>query len=163
MDESAGVEAYIDAGCPLSSISVEIFRGVQHIRARIGAAGGILEDMPTSSTSTREILPQLSNAAIVRWFKIVAIAEAVSWALLLTGMYFKYLATDRTDVLVSIFGALHGGIFILFVALSLLAWRRLRWSFGTLVLALVSAIPPFFTIPFEIWATRTGRLDPAPR
>ncbi|QHC02336.1 DUF3817 domain-containing protein [Epidermidibacterium keratini] len=121
--------------------------------------------MPTSSTSPREreILPQLSNATIVRWFKIVAIAEAISWALLLTGMYFKYLATDRTDVLVSIFGALHGGIFVLFVALTLLVWRRLRWSFGTLALALVSAVPPFFTIPFEMWASRTGRLDPTRR
>ncbi|GAB3308063.1 DUF3817 domain-containing protein [Epidermidibacterium keratini] len=138
---------------------------MQHIEAQITAAHGILGGMPTSSTSPREreILPQLSNATIVRWFKIVAIAEAISWALLLTGMYFKYLATDRTDVLVSIFGALHGGIFVLFVALTLLVWRRLRWSFGTLALALVSAVPPFFTIPFEMWASRTGRLDPTRR
>jgi hypothetical protein len=35
----------------------------------------------------------------------------------------------------------------------------LRWTTPTFVLALVASVPPFGTVLFERWATRTGRLD----
>lgn len=92
-----------------------------------------------------------------RLFVAVAIAEAVSWTGLLIGMYFKYL-TDAGDLGVKVFGPLHGGIFVLYVALALVLARLLRWSWGTTLLALACSVPPFATVAFELWATRSGRL-----
>jgi integral membrane protein len=47
---------------------------------------------------------------------------------------------------------------MLYVVISLLAWRVLRWSPGTALLALIASVPPLCTVWFERWAQRTGRL-----
>ena len=47
-------------------------------------------------------------------FRLVALAEAVSWVGLLTGMYFKYLGSPRTEIGVKVFGMVHGLVFIAF-------------------------------------------------
>lgn len=94
---------------------------------------------------------------VARAFRAVAIAEAVSWVLLLTGMFVKWVL--RTSELgVQVFGPVHGAVFIAYVLVTLLAWRVLRWSPGTAVLALGASIPPVATVWFERWAQRTGRL-----
>jgi integral membrane protein len=92
-----------------------------------------------------------------RLFVAVAITEAVSWLGLLIGMYFKYL-TDAGELGVKVFGPLHGGIFVLYVALALVVARAQRWSLWTTALALICSVPPFATLAFEQWVTRTGRL-----
>lgn len=99
----------------------------------------------------------MQTSHLTRLFVVVAIAEAVSWAGLLAGMYFKYF-TDAGEMGVKVFGPLHGGIFVLYVALALVVARALRWSLGTTFVALVCAIPPFATLVFEQWVVRTGRL-----
>lgn len=95
----------------------------------------------------------------VTLFKTVAIAEALSWAGLLVGMYVKYL-TDAGELGVQIFGPIHGGIFVGYVLATLLVARTLRWSARRTLLGLACAVPPFATVVFEAWASRTGRLDP---
>jgi integral membrane protein len=95
-------------------------------------------------------------------FKAVAIAEAVSWAGLLVGMYLKHVA-GTTEVGVQVFGALHGGIFLAYVVLVLLLARNLRWGPWATLTGLACSVPPFATLAFELWASRSGRLDvPAP-
>jgi len=54
------------------------------------------------------------------WFRLIALAEAVSWVGLLIGMYFKYLGTPRTETGVKVFGMAHGLVFIAFVVAGLL-------------------------------------------
>lgn len=93
----------------------------------------------------------------VRFFQVVAILEAISWAGLLTGMYFKYL-TDAGELGVKVFGPIHGGIFVAYLLLTLLLSRTLHWSRGTTLAGLVCSIPPFATVVFEVWAWRSGRL-----
>jgi integral membrane protein len=101
-----------------------------------------------------------SNARmLVRAFHIVATLEAVTWLGLLIGMYFKWIAKS-TDLGVRIFGSLHGAVFVTFVVLSIAMYVRLGWRLRTLLLALVSSLPPFATIAFEVWAARTGRFVP---
>ncbi len=90
-------------------------------------------------------------------FRAVAIAEAISWAGLLIGMFFKYVVVG-TGVGVSIFGPVHGALFLLYVVVALVTWPIMRWSTGVGVLALAAAIPPFGSWVFERWALRTGRL-----
>ena len=90
-------------------------------------------------------------------FRIVAVAEALSWLGLLAGMYVKYVP-QTTELGVKIFGPIHGGVFVLYLVVTVLAARTLRWSVGTTLLALVASIPPLVTVLFERWATRAGRL-----
>jgi integral membrane protein len=94
---------------------------------------------------------------VVSAFRVVAFAEALSWAGLLTGMFFKYVV-DAGEQGVHVFGPIHGAVFVAYVVLALLTWGRLRWSLPTAVLALAASVPPFCTVLFELWADRTGRL-----
>jgi integral membrane protein len=108
---------------------------------------------------------RLPAAPIVsRAFRAVAVAEAVSWVLLLAGMFVKWVL--RTSELgVQLAGPVHGAVFLAYVAVALVAWRVLRWSPGTALLALAASLPPLCTVWFERWARRTGRLPvgaPAP-
>jgi integral membrane protein len=93
-------------------------------------------------------------------FRVVAIAEAFSWAGLLIGMLFKYVVADN-PVGVHVFGPIHGGVFMIYVACVLLLCRPFRWSPLVTMVALAASIPPFATIFFERWADRTGRLETA--
>jgi integral membrane protein len=93
----------------------------------------------------------------VRWFRIAAVAEAISWTGLLIGMVFKYLIVfDQIGV--KIFGPIHGVLFLAYVTLAVIAWRRRSWSAPVGVLAILAGVPPYGTVAFERWATRTGRL-----
>lgn len=91
-------------------------------------------------------------------FRLVALAEAVSWVGLLLGMYFKYLGTPRTEIGVKIFGPLHGGIFVAFLVVALFAGLAFKWSVLTWLLALLASIVPLATVIFVIWADRTAKL-----
>lgn len=98
---------------------------------------------------------------LARCFSVIAAVEAFTWAGLLTGMYFKHVA-KTTEVGVQVFGALHGGVFMLYVAVTLLLARRLRWPLRwTAFLALAASVPPFMTVVFELWARRRGLLAPS--
>ena len=92
-----------------------------------------------------------------RLYRIVARAEAVTWALLLTGMFLKYV-TETTELGVQVFGMVHGVVFIAYCLTTVLLWVDQSWSVGRLVAGLAAAVPPFATIPFERNAERTGLL-----
>lgn len=95
-------------------------------------------------------------------FRTVAIAEAFSWGLLLVAMFFKWILDAEPLGLaeggVPVAGPIHGGIFVLYVLSSFVAWRVFRWDGRTLLVALVASIPPFATVWFERKADREGRL-----
>ena len=97
----------------------------------------------------------------VGWFRLIAMAEAVTWVGLLIGMYFKYLGTPRTEVGVKVFGMAHGLVFIAFVVAGLLVGMAVKWTLGTWLLALLASIVPLCSVIFLIWADRTGRMGAA--
>ena len=90
-----------------------------------------------------------------RLFRLIAIAEAITWTLLIIGMILKYV-TKTTDLGVSIGGALHGFVFLVYGATVLLIGINQRWPIGTILVGLVSAVIPYATIPFDLWADRTA-------
>jgi integral membrane protein len=92
-------------------------------------------------------------------FRLFALAEAVSWAGLLIGMFFKY-AVVGNEIGVKVFGPIHGVIFVGYVLVTLMARDPQRWDVRTTFLALLASIPPFGTIVFERWANKNGKLDP---
>jgi integral membrane protein len=90
-------------------------------------------------------------------FRVVAIAEAISWIGLLAGMFVKYVP-ETSEIGVTIFGPIHGAVFVGYVVVALLASRVLRWSRVTTLLALVVSVPPLVTLWFERRVTRSGEL-----
>ena len=104
------------------------------------------------------------NPSTVRTaFRTIAIAEAVSWALLLSAMFCKYVTESEPFGLreggVPVAGMIHGVIFILFVITTFVARKAFGWTTKTFLLALGSSIPPFFTVLFEVVADRKGLLS----
>lgn len=107
--------------------------------------------------------PTTTSAPFLRTaFRTVALAEAVSWVLLLSAMFAKYVTDSEPFGIreggVPVAGMIHGIVFVLFVAASFLAWHRFDWSLKTLLVALVSSIVPLATAVFEVQADRRGLL-----
>lgn len=89
-------------------------------------------------------------------FRFAAIAEAVTWALLLSGMALKY--SDVTELGVRVFGMVHGVVFIAYVLTTVLVAVDQRWSARRSVLTLLASIPPFVTVLADRSAERAGAL-----
>ncbi|MDF1605083.1 DUF3817 domain-containing protein [Nocardioides sp. YIM 152315] len=90
-------------------------------------------------------------------FRRVAIAEAITWALLLLGMFLKYV-TETTELGVRVFGMVHGVVFVAYCLTTVLVAVDQRWSAGRALLGLAAAVPPFFTVLFDRYAERRGAL-----
>ncbi|WP_300680645.1 DUF3817 domain-containing protein [Nocardioides sp.] len=90
-----------------------------------------------------------------RLFRTVAVAEAITWTLLLIGMVLKYV-TDTTELGVRIGGMLHGVVFIAYCLTTIVVGVDERWKVRRIVLGLASSIPPFFTIWFDLAAEAKG-------
>jgi integral membrane protein len=129
--------------------------GVAWIRWRVPTRADDGHDTG-GTVSTRR--PRAPRPPIAVAFMVVAFAEACSWIGLLIGMYGKYIG-DAGEHGVEVFGRIHGIVVLAYVAVALLAARRLRWDGRTTVLALLASVPPLATLVFERWAARSGRLD----
>ena len=92
-------------------------------------------------------------------FRTLAIAEAISWTLLITGLILR--ATADLSIAVTIGGGIHGFVFLSYGATAILVAKNQRWGVWPTAVAIGSAIIPYATIPTEIWLHRTGRLDGA--
>ena len=92
-----------------------------------------------------------------RLIRTVAIAEAITWTLLITGMILKYGA--GLDVAVTIGGGIHGFVFLAYAFTVLLVGVNQRWGLGLVALGVLTAVVPYATIPFEIVLARRGRLE----
>jgi integral membrane protein len=90
-------------------------------------------------------------------FRSLAVAEAITWALLLSGMFLKYV-TETTELGVRIFGMVHGVVFIAYCLVAVIVAVDQHWSLPRAVLGLAAAVPPFATLPFEVYADRRGLL-----
>lgn len=90
-------------------------------------------------------------------FRIAAVAEALTWAGLLVGMFLKRV-TETTDLGVTVFGPIHGVAFLAYVLVTLAVAVDQRWSAGRTVLGVAAAIPPFFTVLFDAYAEKRGLL-----
>ena len=91
-----------------------------------------------------------------RIFRLVAIAEAISWTLLIGGMILRAVTGDQTGVRIG--GGIHGFVFLSFVVVTAVVAINQRWSARIVVLALVSSVIPWATVPAEIYLDRRGLL-----
>lgn len=91
-------------------------------------------------------------------FRVVAVAEAFTWALLLAGMFLKYV-TETTEVGVQVGGMLHGVVFVAYCVTTVAVAVDGMWSARRTALGLLAAIPPFFTVWFDIAVERRNGLE----
>lgn len=92
-----------------------------------------------------------------RLFRALALAEAVTWTILIVAMILKYAAGVEWAVLVG--GSIHGFVFLAFAFAAVLVGVNQRWSVGLIAFGVVTAVVPYATIPFELWLVRRGRLE----
>ena len=90
-------------------------------------------------------------------FRIAAIAEGVTWTLLIAGLVARALTGWTLGVTIG--GGIHGFVFLAYAATALLVGIDRRWPAGLVVGAVAAAIVPYATIPLEIGLQRRGRLD----
>ena len=74
---------------------------------------------PGTTAHGRHLTPRILLRA-------VSIGEAITWALLLTGMFLKYV-TQTTDLLVSVGGSLHGAMFMVYLVVTAFVGINQRW------------------------------------
>ena len=92
-----------------------------------------------------------------RLFRALAFAEAVTWTILIVAMILKYAAGVDAAVLVG--GSIHGFVFLAYAFAAVLVGVNQRWHLGLIAFAVLTAIVPYATIPFEFWLMRRGRLE----
>ncbi|WP_144875079.1 DUF3817 domain-containing protein [Microbacterium sp. 1.5R] len=91
-----------------------------------------------------------------RLFRVLAIAEAITWTILIAAIIAR--AVGAPGVVVTVGGGIHGFVFLAYGATAILVALNQRWHVGVAIVAIVSAVVPYATIPAEIWLHRTGRL-----
>jgi len=106
---------------------------------------------PASTVTPRRFTPK-------RLYLVLAIAEACTWTLLISALITRATLGIEPAVLTTI-GGLHGFVFISYGATAILVAINQRWHPLVALLAVVTAIVPYATIPFDIVQSRRGALN----
>ena len=106
--------------------------------------------MPQSLTPQRPT-PQ-------RVFRVVAVAEAVTWTFLISAMIVKY-GFDGGDLPVRVAGSVHGFVFLAYAVTVVVVALNQRWSTRLAALGVLTAVVPYMTVPFDVGVDRRGLLD----
>jgi integral membrane protein len=77
---------------------------------------------------------------LVRAFRVVAIAEALSWLALIVATIVKYSGNHPLGV--QVLGPIHGVLFLAYVALALAVRGQLNWSTRTALIVLADSVLP---------------------
>lgn len=91
-------------------------------------------------------------------FRIVATAEAITWALLISSLIARAIDSSLAGF-VSISGAMHGFTFLSYGAMALVVGINQRWPIARQGFGVFLAIVPFATIPFEAWLRKREFLE----
>jgi integral membrane protein len=104
----------------------------------------------TSTLSQSRVTPR-------SFYRLVAVAEAVTWTGLIAGMVLKYGFDMPLAVLIT--GSVHGLVFITYALTAALVGVNQRWAAGRIAFAVATAIIPYATIPFDRHLERKNLLD----
>ena len=91
-----------------------------------------------------------------KFFRFFAIAEVISWTLLIAGLILR--ATQGWDLAVTIGGGIHGFVFLSYALTAILVSKNQRWAPVPTTVSIVAAGIPYATVPVDMWLHRTGRL-----
>ena len=91
-------------------------------------------------------------------FRLFAVAEVVTWALLISALVIRATMGMGSEVFFVV-GASHGFTFLGYGVTAVLVGINQRWSIGRLIFGVVLAIVPFATVPFDRSVERKGLLE----
>ena len=91
-------------------------------------------------------------------YRFMSIAEAITWSLLIAGMIMKYVL-QVGEWGVQIGGFVHGLVFIAYGMTAVLTGVNQHWGPRLTMLAMITAIVPFGTLPLDHVLEKNGRLD----
>jgi integral membrane protein len=94
------------------------------------------------------IVARIKNLKPKDLFVVFAIAEAITWTLLILGLLAKAF-TSIAPIVVTVIGGIHGLVFLGYGVSAALVGVNQRWSTGKIILGIALAIVPYATIPFE--------------
>lgn len=100
------------------------------------AARFVATPVPLEQDADRQHL----HARIRLSMRTVAVAETLSWLLLIAATVIKYGAGWQLGV--QILGPLHGTLFLIYLAIAVITWRALNWSPVTLVVVVMESFVP---------------------
>ncbi len=83
-------------------------------------------------------------------FRIGAIAEAVGWTLLITGIALQEITGSHIPVLIA--GQIHGMLFFGYAAAAAGLYPSLGWSRWQAFCAVAASVPPYGSLLIEQWA-----------
>lgn len=92
------------------------------------------------------------------FYRTMAIAEAVTWTLLIAGMILKYVFKVG-DWPVKVGGFAHGLVFIGYVTTAVIVGLNQRWRPRLILAAAATAVVPYLTIPYDKWLEKRSMLD----
>jgi integral membrane protein len=95
---------------------------------------------PSARSEATATAPAGKAATLIGAFRLVAIAEATSWLLLIVATIVKYTADAPLGV--HILGPIHGVLFLAYLLLALAVRARLRWNARTLLVVLAESVLP---------------------
>lgn len=95
------------------------------------------------------------------FYRTLAFAEAVTWTLLIVGLLMKYVwkLGELGDLGVRVGGSIHGFVFLAYAGTALIVGLNQRWKLPLIAGAVATAVVPYATIPFDLWADRTGKIN----
>lgn len=98
-------------------------------------------------------LVRAQEPALLKWLRLVGHTEAISFLLLLfIATPLKHFADNPLPV--KVLGPIHGGLFLLYIAMAIAATVRFRWSWTHIPLAVIASIMPFGPFVYEAWLRR---------
>jgi integral membrane protein len=85
----------------------------------------------------------MTNQSILKQFRLIALAEGISFLLFAITMPLKriYEMPEPNKIV----GYIHGGLFIVYIIWALLCYTKLKWSFLNLIKVAVASLLPFGT------------------
>jgi integral membrane protein len=89
-------------------------------------------------------------------FRSVSIAEAVTWSALIAAMVARAAGAEVPFFFAV--GLTHGVVFIAFVVTSVVVGLNQRWRIWVIVVAALTAVPPYGTLVTDAVLERRGRL-----
>lgn len=93
----------------------------------------------------------------VRNFRYVALAEAISFLILLGASIVKH--TGGTELGVTILGPIHGALFLAYVVMAFLLMEPAGWTRTQTFWILVGAVVPFGGFVVDWWLAKRERAD----
>jgi len=91
-------------------------------------------------------------------FRALSIAEAVTWSALIAAMVARYAFSAEVPFFFAV-GLAHGVVFISFVVGCVVVGLNQRWRWLTIVVAALTAVPPYGTIVTDVVLERRRMLQ----